>query len=147
MIDKSSFVHIMNGVRDYNDKLNKFEDTLDICMGQNFMTDIADIALDALVMDMEDGLEINNDTGSWIYYFAYELDFGRSHKAESAVKLDGVVTWQLKTAEQLYDLLVELKEGNNAEMRDSSDDVAYEDSIFDAVKVPRDQWEDAVRFM
>lgn len=107
MINKESFCKIMYGLRDYNDELDKFMDCLNSCLEQSFMVEILDKTMNALVDDMESNLEIDNDAGSWIYYWAWELDWGRSDKAKNSVKIDDVVC-PLVTAEQLYDLIVEL---------------------------------------
>ncbi len=114
MINKKSFVKIMNGMRDYWDGIMKLETLLNIQMESGLLVNISDAIMDALVDDVETD---NNDEFEtpWLYYFAFELDWGRSDRAKNNVTVDDVI-WELDTAEKLYDLLVYMRnKGNNNE--------------------------------
>ena len=101
MMNKKSFVTIIDGVRDYWDSMLKLESALNIQIDENFMTKIIDNVLNAVSDDMEE----NDDTHeSWVSYYAFELDFGRAEYADKAVTVDGIV-YPLTTAKELYDFL------------------------------------------
>ena len=101
MMNKKSFVTIIDGVRDYWDSMLKLESALNIQIDENFMTKIIDNVLNAVSEDMEN----NDDTHeSWVSYYAFELDFGRAENADKAVTVDGKV-YPLTTAKELYDFL------------------------------------------
>ena len=54
-------------------------------------------------------IDSNNEFETpWLYYFAFELDWGRNPRAINSVTVDDV-TWELDAAEKLYDLLVYLQ--------------------------------------
>lgn len=105
MINKSSFVKIIDSVRDYWDSIFKLEKALNIQIDENFMTKIVDNMLNAISDDVEAYITRDDNVGTWIYYYAFELDFGRKDFAGDAVSVDGVV-YPLTTAEQLYDFLL-----------------------------------------
>ena len=109
MISKNAFVKIMNGLRDYWDELGEDMDRLGVVFENNHLTRVFDNTLDALCEDLEDGLEIDPDTGPWCYYYAFELDWGRREMAKDCVEIDGI-KHALETTEQLYDLLMLLHE-------------------------------------
>ena len=101
MMNKKSFVTIIDGISDYWDSMLKLESALNIQIDENFMTKIIDNVLNAVSEDMEE----NNDTHeSWVSYYAFELDFGRAEYADKAVTVDGIV-YPLTTAKELYDFL------------------------------------------
>lgn len=103
MISKESFCSIMNALRDYNDELEKAANYLHIDYTENFATDIACNIMDALAKDVRD------TDDDWLGYFAWELDFGRAEMAEGCVQIKDK-EWSLKSAEDLYDFLVNLRE-------------------------------------
>lgn len=109
MISRDSFVKIMDGLRDYWDELGKDMDRLGVVFDDNHLTRVFNNTLDALCEDIKDGFEISSDM-SWCYYFVFELDWGREEMAENCVDINGV-KYSLKTAEELYDFLMMLKEG------------------------------------
>ena len=101
MMNKKSFVTIIDGVRDYWDSMLKLESALNIQIDENFMTKIIDNILSAVSEDMEN----NDDTHeSWVSYYAFELDFGRAENAETAVTVDDKV-YPLTTAIEWYAFL------------------------------------------
>ena len=106
MINKDSFVKIINGVRDYWSNLRKLEDTLGVYFEENWMTDIVDHTLDALFEDMEIDTCPTNELGL-IYKFAFDNNFG--HDVDVHVDINGI-QYFIKNAEDLYDVLVKLKE-------------------------------------
>lgn len=115
MISKDSFVKIMDSVQEYWDELDKLEKVLGVYFEESFLTNIVDNILDAISDDTEEGLVKDDNVGTWIYYYAFELDFGRVDYVDDAVEVDGV-KYPLETAEQLYDFLVMLdKRENNSE--------------------------------
>ena len=109
MIKKDPFVRIMNSIQEYWDNLIKLETAFGVYFDNNFLTHIVDNILDAISDDVEDGLMRDDKVGTWVYYYAFELDFGRVDYAGDSVEVDGV-TYPLETAEQLYDFLVMLGE-------------------------------------
>ena len=104
MMNKKSFVTIIDSVRDYWDSMLKLESALNIQIDENFMTKIIDNVLNAISNDMEENIEKDDKTGTWVLYYAFELDFGRVDYAVDAVKVDSVV-YPLTNAEELYDFL------------------------------------------
>lgn len=112
MISKDSFIKIMDGLRDYWDELGKDMNRLGVVFEDNHLTRVFDNTLDALCDDLESDLDIDDDIGPWCYYFAFELDWGRDKKAENCTEIDGKM-YTLKTAGQLYDLLMLLNDKEN----------------------------------
>lgn len=98
MICKESFCKIMNGLRDYNDELEKVAEYLHITCDESFAIDIICDAMEALAKDVGD------TDDDWLGYFAWELDFGRAEMAENCIEVDGKKL-SLKSAEELYDYL------------------------------------------
>lgn len=111
MINKDSFVKIINGVRDYWTNLHKFENMLDVYFEENWMTDIVDSTLDALFEDMEIYTCPENEVGL-IYEFAFDSNFGQN--VDLHVEINGNQHF-IKNAEDLYDVLVKLKEEKDNE--------------------------------
>ena len=60
--------------------------------------------LKRVLFDPEENIEKDDKTGTWVLYYAFELDFGRVDYAVDAVKVDSVV-YPLTNAEELYDFL------------------------------------------
>ena len=104
MMNKKSFVTIIDSVRDYWDSMLKLESALNIQIDENFMTKIIDNVLNAVSDDMEENIEKDDKTGTWVSYYAFELDFGRIDYAVDAVNVDSVV-YPLTNSEELYDFL------------------------------------------
>lgn len=104
MMNKKSFVTIIDSVRDYWDSMLKLESALNIQIDENFMTKIIDNVLNAVSDDMEENIEKDDKTGTWVSYYAFELDFGRVDYAVDAVNVDSVV-YPLTNSEELYDFL------------------------------------------
>ena len=111
MMNKKSFVTIIDGVKDYWDSMLKLESALNIQIDENFMTKIIDNVLNAVSDDMEENIEKYDEIGTWVSYYAFELDFGRADCAADAVKIDNTVC-PLTNAEELYDLLIAMNKMN-----------------------------------
>lgn len=107
MISKNSFVKIMDSLRDYWDELSKDMDRLGVVFENNHLTKVFDNIMDALCDDLEPGWRDEMHEEPWIYYFAFELDWGRSEKAKDRVRIDNTV-YPMYNAEQLYDCIVML---------------------------------------
>ena len=104
MICKESFCSIMNELRDYNDALEKIFDAMGVDA-----VDWDTNPLMRIIFNIMDALEKDvGDTDDWLGYFAWELDFGRYEMADDCIDVDGKKV-SLKSAEDLYDFLVEMK--------------------------------------
>lgn len=111
MINKNSFVKIMNGLAAYWEGLGKFEEALGIQIDQNFMTDIFDCVMDALSEDTEGVTD--DEIGPLLYYYAFECNWGIGLNARKGViNPDGIGHTPLTSAEELYDYLQEAKKKN-----------------------------------
>lgn len=111
MINKNSFVKIMDTLRDYDDGVCALEKKLGVMLEFNWLVNVFDGILDALFKDMEEDT-CPEDADPIIYHYAFFCDWGR--KEDASIEINGV--WRsLRNAEELYDLLVELKEGANCE--------------------------------
>lgn len=108
MINKDSFVKIMDTLRDYDDAIDVIYSELGISMDDNAFTRVLDRTLDALFDDVESNFYSDERDLPWCYYYAFELDWGRAANAETATEIDGVAV-PLTNAGQLYDLLVDLQ--------------------------------------
>jgi len=108
MISKQSFVEIMDTLRDYSDQLWKFENVLNVQVEDNFLIDILYKVMDALYEDVESDLIMDDGAEPWIYYFAFDLDWGRKEKAKTNVIVDGE-PYPLLTVGHLYDFLQEVR--------------------------------------
>lgn len=106
MINKNSFVKIMNGMRDYDDHMRALENNLNVMFEDNWLTSMFDVVLDALFEDVEGDL-CPDDADPIMYHFAFFCDWGR--KEDASIEIDGK-QYPLKSAGYLYDLLVELRE-------------------------------------
>jgi hypothetical protein len=95
MINKNSFVKIVNGMRNYWTGLRRFEDALGVYFGDGWMVDIVDNTLDALFEDLV--VHARDDCShELIYRFVLDEDMEQD-------------------AEDLYEELIKLKEDNNNE--------------------------------
>jgi hypothetical protein len=90
MINKNSFVKIVNCVRNYYTNLRRLEDVLGVYFGDGWMVDIVDNTLDALFEDMV--VHTRDDCRHELIY-RFVLD--------ENIEQD---------AEDLYDVLIKLKE-------------------------------------
>ena len=109
MMKKTTFIKIMNTLREYWDELGADMDRLGVVFEDNHLTRVFDKTMDALCDDLEANLEVDPEVGPWCYYFAFELDWGRRDMAKDCVEIDGV-RYALETPEQLYDLLMLLND-------------------------------------
>lgn len=109
MICKDSFIKIMDSLRDYWDELGKDMDRLGVVFEDNHLTRVFDHTMDALCDDLEPGWRDETHEDPWIYYFAFELDWGRAERAKNSVRIDDVV-YPLYNAGQLYDCIMMLNE-------------------------------------
>ena len=105
MINKNSFVKIMNAMRDYDDGVSALEKSLNVMFEDNWVVSIFDGVLEALFEDVE-GDSCPKGVEPIIYEFAFFSDWGR--KDNCLVEIDGEKRCP-KNAEELYDLLVELR--------------------------------------
>ena len=110
MISKDSFVKIMNVLQDYDAGLNALENALNVVMESSWMVNILDIVLDALVEDMEEEYTHPDGISPIVYDFAFASNWGREGKC--LVEIDGERCCPT-SAEELYELLVRIKERNN----------------------------------
>ena len=106
MISKNAFIKIMDGLRDYWDALSVDMSRLNVVFEDNHLTRVFDNTMDALCEDLESSLDLDRNDTYWCYYFAFECDWGRK---DMVIMVDGV-EHILKTAGQLYDLLMLLNE-------------------------------------
>ena len=102
MISKEAFCDILNEVRDYYDELQVIEKYLGVVFEDNQLTKIVDHTIDILSEEIE-------DQDDWVYYFAWEMDFGRDENAATSVTV-GDEARPLTSAAELYDLVKELNE-------------------------------------
>ena len=108
MINKDSFIKIMDTVRDYDDALGIMRDGLGLNMDDNEFTRVLDHTLDALVEDVESEFDMKKQEMPWCYKFAFECDWGRSDSI-GVTEINGKSV-DITTAAELYDLLVALQE-------------------------------------
>lgn len=104
MINKDSFVKIVDGLRDYWDRICIIHDALGMTVDQSYLTDIFHITMEALCEDVE--LNIDEDVGPMLYYYACECDWGRNEKAIEGMPTFGTKRAPLTSAEELYDYLM-----------------------------------------
>lgn len=104
MISKNTFIKIVDALRDYWDAFGAFQDTLNVYMERNFMTDIFDNIMGALCEEVE--LDIDKELGSMLYYYACECDWGRNEKAKEGMPAMGVERIPLTSAAELYDYIM-----------------------------------------
>lgn len=106
MITKNSFAKIMNGLRDYYDGLCELEKNLNVVFDDNWLVCVFDTILDALFDDVENEMYQKN-VDPMLYQFAFSCNWGRDE--DSHVNIDGE-RCAIKSAEELYDLIIQLKE-------------------------------------
>ena len=104
MITKDTFIKMVDTLRDYWDAFGAFQDTLNVYMEHNFMTDIFDSMMRALSDEVE--LDVDEDIGPMLYYFACECDWGRNEKAVEGRPAFGVENMPLTSAAELYDYIM-----------------------------------------
>lgn len=95
MINKNSFVKIVNGVRNYWINFCRLEDALGVYFGEGWMVDIVDNTLDALLEDLV--VHTRDDCRHELIY-RFVLDENMEQDAED-----------------LYEELIKLKEEENNE--------------------------------
>lgn len=104
MINKESFVEIMDSLRDYSDALDIMYDKLGLNMDDNVFTKHLDNVMNALCEDVED--EIDDEFSPLLYYYAFECDWGRNEKAAYGVPMFGEDRAPITSAEELYSYLM-----------------------------------------
>jgi hypothetical protein len=97
---KETFCNIMRELQAYNMALDELAD-IGVIFEDNAITRIVDHTLDILIQDIE-------DKEDWICYYAWELDWGTADYASTCVVIDDEIK-SLTTPEELYDLIMELK--------------------------------------
>ena len=105
MIKKELFVQTINFIRDRNDAMAKINDVFtaefdDSVFYPYFKYEEQMIKLLAASFNYDDDV-----MADWLYYYCFELDFGRKHKLGDVTK-DGKPI-PLGTPEELYDMLFE----------------------------------------
>lgn len=103
MINKHSFVKIIDGLRDYCDTLDKMQVLLDVCMEENFLTNIIDTVMVALTEDLD--YEDDSDIYPLISHYAFDCNFGRNDEAKKGVLMYGHQK-PFESADDLYDCLM-----------------------------------------
>ena len=103
MINKESFVQIMDALRDYTDALTIIQEDLGIQMDNNVFIHVLDKTLDALCDDMEPFF-VGEREDPLIYRFAFDLDWGRNNSGIPDVTPREYLPHD---AGELYDMLVE----------------------------------------
>lgn len=109
MINKNSFVKIMDAMRDYHDGMREFERAMHVQIENNWMTGVLDDVAEALFEDVENDL-CPKDAEPLLYDFAFFHDWGR--QGDCYVEIDGNRR-HIHNAAELYDIFVELKEEQN----------------------------------
>lgn len=115
MISKEKFVRYINFIKILDDKESKLQDGLQECFGKEnvgcifVFNEVVPKMIEMLCDLME--IEYNKAPyiGDDIQYFIYELEFGKSKCAKHAIEC-GDKSWDLSTAEKLYDYILESKE-------------------------------------
>lgn len=118
MISKEKFVKYINFIKSLDDKESKLQDGLQACFGKEnvgyvfVFNDVVPKMVEMLCDLME--IEYNRDPhiGDDIQYFIYELNFGKSKDAVEAITVDEK-TYDLSTAEKLYDFILERNKEKN----------------------------------
>lgn len=108
IISKEDFIDAINDVMEVNDYqtgLNKYFREHDVD-GYIFQPDCICTVIRLLHMAFG-----TLDDDEWISYFCFEMDFGRKWKPGTIAGRDGT-DLRLSSAEELYDYLVSLREGD-----------------------------------
>ena len=118
MISKEKFVEYINFIKSLDDKESKLQDGLQACFGKEnvgcvFVFNEVVPKMIEMLCDLMN-IEYNRDQhiGDYIQYFIYELDFGKSKDAVEAITVDEK-TYDLSTAEKLYDFILESNKEKN----------------------------------
>jgi hypothetical protein len=106
MINKESFVKIMDALRDYSDVLDIMYDKCGINMDNNAFTKVLDHTLDALVEDVEPNFDDEVQSMPWCYHYAFECNWGRNEKAVEGAPTFGSERAPLTSAAELYEYLM-----------------------------------------
>ena len=113
MINKESFIVIMDSLRDYWDKIEVLVDELEVSLDNNVFVKTFDRIMEALGDDLED--EIDEELGPTLYYYAFECDFGRNEEAKDGLPVSENLFMPLTSAAELYDYLFERHYRKNIE--------------------------------
>lgn len=100
MIPYKAFSNAIKGIKNYNRKMDRLSDALEV----------EGIINDTTVGGFIDFMEaVFNDKSEWISYWIYELDYGRKYTEGSiTIEENGVKrTVPLKTTKHLYKVLVD----------------------------------------
>ena len=118
MISKEKFVEYINFIKSLDDKESKLQDGLQACFGKenvgyvSVFNEVVPKMIEMLCDLME--VEYNRDPhiGDDIQYFIYDLNFGESKDAVEAITVDEK-TYDLSTAEKLYDFILDSNKEKN----------------------------------
>ncbi len=118
MISKEKFVSYIKFIENLDVKEIKLQKGLEACFGKEnvghifVFNEVVPKMIEMLCDLME--IEYNKDShiGDDIQYFIYELDFGKIPCAKHAIEC-GDKSWDLSTAEKLYDYILESKTQND----------------------------------
>lgn len=112
MISKEKFVEYINFIKSLDDKESKLQDGLQGCFGKEnvgyvfVFNEVVPKMIEMLCDLMETEYNRDPHIGDDIQYFIYDLNFGESKSAAEAVIVNGK-TYDLSTAEKLYDFILE----------------------------------------
>ena len=118
MISKEKFVEYINFIKSLDDKESKLQDGLQACFGKENVgyVSVFNEVVPKMIEMLCDLMEIEYDRdphiGDDIQYFIYDLNFGKSKDAVEAIITDGK-TYDLSTAEKLYDYILESNKEKN----------------------------------
>ena len=99
-LTKDQFVRVINDIKENEEKINRINDVLrENCEDAVYCPP----SLHHTLLDLLQEL-FNDELTDWIGYFIYDLDFGQ--KWEPGMVTDNGKDIPLKTAEDLYDLLI-----------------------------------------
>lgn len=114
MISKEKFVNYIKFIEDLDDKEYKFQKGLEDCFGREnvgylYVFNEVVPKMIEMLCDLTE-IEYNSDPhiGDDIQYFIYELNYGKNSCAKKAIELEDK-TWDLSSAEKLYDYILESK--------------------------------------
>lgn len=112
MISKEKFVEYINFIKSLDDKESKLQDGLQSCFGKEnvgyvfVFNEVVPKMIEMLCDLMETKYNRDPHIGDDIQYFIYDLNFGESKSAAEAVIVNEK-TYDLSTAEKLYDFILE----------------------------------------
>ena len=122
MISKEKFVEYINFIKSLDDKESKLQDGLQACFGKenvgyvSVFNEVVPKMIEMLCDLMEIEYNIDVHIGDDIQYFIYELNFGKSEDAVEAITVDRK-TYDLSTAEKLYDYILESNKEKNVKWK------------------------------